>query len=178
MYRQRTVIAGAIAVSVAVGLSACSHRESAAPPAPLSTTAPPSAPSTQPAALPTAEALTGVLDRLADPAVPGAEKLTLIEGAQPADAETLDRFATALKDNGYLPLTFNAADIAWSDREPGDAVANVDVGTANPDRPGFFFPMEFHPHADGWQLSRKTAQMLLAFGNSQSGAPATSTPAR
>lgn len=117
--------------------------------------------------MPSPEALTDVLYRLTDPAVPGAQKLNLIQGAQPADAETFDRFVTALQDSGYLPLTFNASDIAWSDRQPGDAMANVDVGTANPEHPGFFFPMEFNPHGDDWQLSRKTAEMLLAFGNSR-----------
>ncbi|HEU4360748.1 MAG TPA: hypothetical protein VFR27_04475 [Mycobacterium sp.] len=174
MYRHRTPVLGAVLVA-ALGLSGCSPSEPP-PPASLTSAAPVSVPPTQSTVLPTAEALTDVLYRLTDPAVPGTEKLDLIEGAQPADAGTLDRFVTALKDNGSLPLSFNAAEVAWSDREPGDAVANVDVTTASPDRPRFFFPMGFHPHGDGWQLSRDTTEMLLALGNSRTGGPPETPP--
>lgn len=160
----------------ALGLPGCSPSEP--PPAGLTSSASVSVPPTQSAVLPSAETLTDVLYRLADPAVPGAAKLSLIQGAQPADADTLDRFDTALKDSRYLPLGFTAADIAWSDREPGDTVATVDVTTANPERPRFFFPMEFHPHGDGWQLSRATAEMLLAFGNSRAESSPETPPGR
>lgn len=76
--------------------------------------------------------MTDVLYRLSDPEVPGADKLPLVEGAKPADAATIDKFATALRDGGYLPLNLEAADLGWSDRYPGNVTADVTVNTANP----------------------------------------------
>lgn len=117
-----------------------------------------------------------MLYRLADPGVPGAQKLGLVEGATPDNAAALDKFANALLGGGYAPMTFEAHDIAWSDRNPGDVVATVDVSTPNPGAPGFSFPMEFKPYQGGWQLSQRTAETLLAFGTAQSGASPTPTP--
>ncbi|MGH3632994.1 MAG: hypothetical protein ACRDTS_02595, partial [Mycobacterium sp.] len=97
----------------------------------------------------------------------------LIEGATPDSAPALDRFANALLDGGYAPMTFTARDIAWSDQHPADVVATVDVTTPNPGTSGFTFPMEFKPHPGGWQLSQQTAGMLLAFSSS----PQTPVPA-
>lgn len=176
MDRHRIIVASAAVILAALGVPGCSRSEpSTPPPAAPSTSAAPG--STAPAsALPSAEALTDVLYRLVDPQVPGADKLSLIEGAQPTAADTLDKFVTALKDNGYLPLSFDATDIAWSEREPGNAAANVDVGTANPDRPGFSFPMEFHSNAGSWQLSAQTAEMLLALQTPGAGSSPTSEP--
>lgn len=116
--------------------------------------------------MPAPEALTDVLYRLADPAVPGIEKLNLVEGATPDKAVVIDRFATALRDGGYAPMTFDATNIAWSGRDPSDVVATINVTPANPEAGGFSFPMEFTPYEEGWQLSERTAGMLLAFGNS------------
>jgi hypothetical protein len=175
MYWDSAVTVGA-AVVVALGLSGCSHGESASPSSsvPLPSSAPAAAP--QAAVLPAPEALTDVLYRLADPAVPGADKLNLVEGAKPDDTATLDKFATALKDGGYVPLTFEATDIAWSEQDPGNATATINVTTPNPETSGFSFPMEFTPRGDGWQLSQKTAEMLLALVKSRAGAPPASTP--
>lgn len=128
------------------------------------------------AALPTPDALTDVLYRLADPAVKGADKLQLVESTTPDDAATIDKFAAALRDGGFSPLAFTASEIRWSDREPGDALASINVTTSNPAKPGnFTFPMEFHQNQNGWQLSRETADMLLAFGNARGASP-TPTP--
>lgn len=134
------------------------------------TTAPPTAP------VPPPDALTDVLYRLADPSVPGTDKLILIEGATPDSAPALDKFANALLDGGYAPMTFTARDIAWSDRRAGDVVATVDVTTPNPGTSGFTFPMEFKPHQGGWQLSQQTADMLLAFSTSQPAPAPAPTP--
>lgn len=123
--------------------------------------------------MPPPEALTDVLYRLADPSVPGTEKLNLVEGATADDAAALDKFAIALLDSGYAPMTFEATDIAWSDRDPADVVANINLTTPNRDVRGFSFPMEFKPCQGGWQLSQQTADMLLAFGNSHAGASPT-----
>jgi len=148
-----------------------------APPAaePATTTAvapPPPAPVGAP--LPPAQALIDVLARLSDPAVAGADKVGLVELATADDAAALDKFGKALADNGALPLSFEATDLKWSEADPGNVVATVDVTTAN-DPPGTFsFPMEFTPVRDGWQLTRKTADLLLQFGDSATA----STPPR
>src|SRR5690349_15925978 len=133
---------------------------------------PPATPETQPTSiaasavpsstpLPPPEALVDVLNRLSDPAVPGADKIGLVEMATADDAAALDRFGKALADNGALPLTFEAVDLKWSDTESANVVATVNVTTANKPPGTFSFPMEFVPVRDGWQLTRKTANLLL-----------------
>ena len=164
----------------ALSLSGCSdHAEPKSTQSPFeqsSTTL--ASPETNAAPLPAADALTDVLYRLADPAVKGADKLQLVENTTPGDAATIDKFAAALRDGGFTPLTFTASEIRWSDRRPEDALASINVTTSNPANPGnFTFPMEFRQDKDTWQLSRETADMLLAFGNARGGAaPAGPTP--
>ncbi|MCV7385096.1 hypothetical protein [Mycolicibacter longobardus] len=177
MYRSRIAVSTALAAVLA--LSGCGRQQPAEPVAemPLTATTTVSAPA--PAApLPAPEALTDVLYRLSDPEVPGVDKVPLIEGAKSTDAETIEKFATALRDGGYLPLSLEAAGVTWSDRYPGNVSADVTVNTANPATGGFFFPMEFRSNGEGWQLSQATAKTLLAFGKSQasSAAPAPPTP--
>ena len=172
-------LSAATALAVAAGIAGCSSphpkTESSAtsslPPASSSQVA---APVTAP--LPPPEALTDVLTRLADPNVPGASKVNLVEGATPDSAATLDKFTAALRDNGYLPMTFNANDIAWSDKNLSNVKATVAVHTAQANNSNFTFPMEFAPFQGGWQLSRHTAEMLLALGKSST-APTSGTPA-
>jgi hypothetical protein len=162
-------VLGAATIVAALALSGCSnHDEAKTATGPVDPSAPAiSAPSTS-AALPAPEALTDVLYRLADPAVKGSDKLALVEGTTPDDAATIDKFAAALRDGGFTPLTFTAADIRWSDRQADDALATINVTTSNPANPGgFTFPMEFRSHQGVWQLSRQTAEMLLAFGNAR-----------
>jgi hypothetical protein len=177
MHRHLSVALSAVAAVAALGLSGCSHSgpkvvSSSSQPvhptsSPLIVAAPPTAP------LPAPDALIDVLNRLADPNVPGTNKVDLVEGATPESAGTLDEFTTALRDNGYLPMTFAANDIAWSDKNPKHVMATISVDTAKPKNGNFTFPMEFTPFQAGWQLSRRTAEMLLALGNS----PAPTTPA-
>jgi hypothetical protein len=157
-----------------VGLAACSSNSgSPAPPAATTTDVPVAAP--PPAApLPPPSALTDVLYRLSDPAVPGAEKVGLIEYATVDDAEGLDKFGRALKDSGFTPLTFDAADMAWSESNPGNAHATVTVNTANQQAGKFTFPMEFTAVRDRWQLTRETADLLLELGEG----PTSTTPPR
>ena len=110
--------------------------------------------------------------------LPGKDKLDLVENTTADEAGTIDRFAAALRDGGFTPLTFAASEIRWSDHQPGDALATINVTTSNPANPGgFTFPMEFRPHNGGWQLSRETADMLLAFGNARTEAGPTTSPA-
>ncbi len=74
-------------------------------------------------------------------------------------------------------MTFAANDIAWSDNKPSDVMATVVVTTAHPDNREFTFPMEFVSFKGGWQLSRQTAEMLLAMGNSPDSTPSATSPA-
>ena len=110
--------------------------------------------------------------RLADPNIPGAEKVGLVEHATADDATALDRFGRALRDGGYLPVTFEATDLTWSQDNKGNVLTNVVVKTANQQGGDFTFPMEFSPIQGSWQLTRQTADMLLQLGQD----PARPTP--
>ncbi|ORA08200.1 hypothetical protein, partial [Mycobacterium arosiense] len=178
MHPPLPVALSAATALAAVGLAACSppHPNAGSSPAsalPPVTSSQVAAPVSAP--LPPPEALTDVLTRLADPNVPGASKVNLVEGATPESVTTLDKFTTALRDNGYLPMTFTANDIAWSDKNPSNVKATIAIRTAQPNNDNFTFPMEFTPFQGGWQLSRHTAEMLLALGKS-SMAPSSGTP--
>jgi hypothetical protein len=166
MHRRIPALLGAAVVALAA--SGCLRNQStpASPVTPSTMTATLSsvaAPSTAP--LPPPEALTDVLYRLADPALPGLAKLHLVEGSGINDAPALDKFANALLTGGFAPPTFNASNIARSDRDPADVTATINVTGPDPAVNGFTFPMEFKPHEGGWQLSEQTADMLLAFGS-------------
>jgi hypothetical protein len=184
MHRRLPVALSAVTAVAAVGLAGCAHTgpkvvssSSSVVPVtstPLIVAAPPAAP------LPAPDALIDVLNRLADPNVPGINKVNLVEGATPDSAGTLDKFTNALGDNGYLPMTFAANDVAWSDKNPSHVMATVVVKTAQANNGNFTFPMEFTPFASvqgGWQLSRRTAEMLLALGNSATGTTPPASPA-
>jgi hypothetical protein len=175
------VALSAATVVAAVTLAGCSHTgpkvvSSSSSPVPTTSTplivgAPPTAP------LPAPDALIDVLNRLTDPNVPGINKVNLVEGATPDNAGTLDKFTNALRDNGDLPMTFVAKDLAWSDKNPSHATATVTVNTARANNGTFTFPMEFTPSQGGWQLSRRTAEMLLALGNSATSSTPANPPA-
>lgn len=122
-----------------------------------------------------ASALTDVLYRLADTAVPGTDKVDLVEQATADDAAALDRFGRALQDSGYTPLTLEASGLARSPSNPGNVVADVTASSPNETAGRFSFPMEFSPNDGGWQLSRQTTDMLLAMGQVEAPAP---TPPR
>ncbi|WP_442930942.1 hypothetical protein [Mycolicibacterium sp. 050232] len=182
MNRSRIAVLSAATTVAALGLCGCTSGDrpaSSSHPStsPLTTTAPAAPPS---APLPAPEALTGVLDRLADVNVPGADKVVLVEQGTADDAAALDKFGRALADNGFTPLTFEATDLTWSQSEPANVVATVKVtaggeGSAR----DFSFPMEFTPHGDGWQLTRHTADLLLVMGaGAGTSAPPAPTPTR
>lgn len=188
MSRNVAVTLSTAIVTAALALSGCSHHDTAAKvdatevsvPAATATTlaAPPTAP------LPAPEVFTDLLNRLSDPGVPGKDKLNLVEGATADTAAALDRFTSAARDGGYLPMVFHANNLAWSAKDPTDVMATVVVNTANPEHREFTFPMEFNSFQGGWQLSKKTAEMLLAMQNarstnipSSSSAPSSPSPA-
>lgn len=158
--------AGALALAGAL-LAGCGHGDSqpaaSAPPMPTvsSTTV------TDPGPPPPPEALTDVMARLTDPAVPGAEKLPLVQNSVPTDAPALDQFSAALRDGGFTPVVVKTTGVRWAGA-PGEVLATVTMSTTNPANPGeFSFPMEFRSSPGGWQLTRDTAEMLLAFGNAR-----------
>lgn len=113
------------------------------------------------------------MNRLADPAIPGEQKVDLIEEGTSEEAAGLDRFGIALRDNGSLPLTFETRDLAWSQSHPGNVVATVVVRTANQKSGEFTYPMEFAQTAGSWQLTRETADLLLELDDE----PTTPPPA-
>lgn len=167
MTRIRIAVLSAATIVAALGLSGCMSDDGPAATAPVETTAAltpaPAPPASKP--LPAPDALTGVLYRLADVNVAGADKIGLVEQATAADAEALDKFGQALADNGFIPLNFEATDLAWSPTEPGNVVATVVVRTEGGSPDGAFrFPMEFTPHGTDWQLTRHTADLLLEMG--------------
>ncbi|BBX16184.1 hypothetical protein CRI77_08610 [Mycolicibacterium duvalii] len=181
MRRTASLLSAATLVA-ALGVSACTSRDDSANPvaSPSVETSPapsvglpvPSPPAPGGPPLPPADVLTDVMYRLTDPAVPGAEKLPLIETAAAAEAEALDRFTAALRDNRALPLIFEARDMAWSPAEPGHVVATVIVTTANPGNGTFTYPMEFLRTGDSWQLTQRSADQLLQLQSAPEPTPA------
>jgi hypothetical protein len=175
MRRRLTAAVTAAATAAVLGLPGCSaDKDSSAP-----QTAPPSMSGSPSAAaapalppLPAPEVLASVLYRLADAAVPGPQKINLVEGATPESAGVFDQFATALINGGYTPIRFDVRQVLWSNRDPADVVANVDVSSSGPHGPRFAFPMEFRPYQGGWQLSARTADVLLAFRSDAAEPPA------
>ena len=173
MPRRVTAILSTAAIAALLGLPGCSSDkddaspETSRPPTSLSATAAP-----QVAPLPPPDALAGVLYRLADAAVPGPQKLNLVEGATPENAVVFDQFSNALLNGGFTPVKFDVRDVGWSDRDPADVVAYVGVSSSTPKGPRFSFPMEFRPYHGGWQLSARTADALLAFRTDSAPSPA------
>jgi len=156
-----------------LALSGCSQGTDTTPTASSTAESTTTSVAPAPAPVPDPAALTDVLYRLADPAVPGADKLDLVEGAKADDVATLDKFPKALLDGGFMPMTFEASDVAWADQAHGDArpdvLATVNI-TPNPEAGSpFSFPMVFKEHNGGWQLSQSTADMLFGIGGEPSG---------
>ena len=168
---RRTPSAVLSAVTAVAALSVCGCAGPAAMP-PTAATAPAAptvaAPPADLGPRPAPEALAAVLYRLADAGIPGPDKLALIQTTTPADTAALDAFGTALRDGGFAPITISASDIRWSEPHRGHVLATITITGADPvDAGEFALPMEFQPGAGGWQLTRETADMLLAFGNAR-----------
>jgi hypothetical protein len=179
------VILSAVAIAAALGLGACGADSEPKQPAATTHTPPTVAvqePALPPAApLPPPSALTEVMNRIADPDVPGADKITLIDSAVPADAAAMDKFGQALRQNGYTPLTFEARDLKWVHGTSDTVSALVSLKSANPQAGDFSYPMEFIETDHSWQLARRTADELLqpdADAPQTPSATATPTPPR
>jgi len=181
--RRTVLIRSAATIVAAFGLGACSHQEHpAAAPSVETSAAPtvgmpaPNSPAPGAPPLPPDSALIDVMSRLSDPALPGDQKVALIEDGTADEAAGLDRFGIALRDNGSLPLTFEARDLAWSQSEPGNVIATVLVRTANPQDGEFVYPMEFAPADGPWQLTRQSADLLLQLSRESEAPPVVEPP--
>ena len=162
----KAALSATISVLV-LGLSGCGEEPVPPMPEPSPFSAAVSGPPETPQApLPAPEVLTAVLQKLADPSIPGAEKVALVQQSTPEDGAALERFAKATVDGGLAPLTFGAADLAWSSTDYGDVIATVTAASSNPapQAPPFTFPMQFTLHEGAWQLTRDTADQLLELG--------------
>ncbi len=162
--------AGVIAIGIAavIGVSGCASHDQAlpAPAVPAVAVTGQGEPQGGGGLLPPSEMLGNVLYRLADTAIPGNEKLALVADTAPADTAALDAFGTALRDDGLSPITVTASDLRWSDNPSGRVLATVTIAAVDPDDPReFVFPMEFQADSGDWQLTRETAEMLLALGD-------------
>ena len=163
MNASRATALGLIVAATVLGSAACNKAmPPAAEPLPSSTT--PVQTSLNVAPLPPADALTGVLYRLADASVPPEQKVALIEHATTEDHAEIATFTKALSDNGFNPLTVTATDLAWSANHPGNVVATVTIGSATTPGNKFTYPMEFSPQGTTWQLNRQSANLLLNPG--------------
>jgi hypothetical protein len=178
VHRTFAAVLGAVTIVAAPGLSGCSDDTSSAPsPTPAPLTKPPTvspSPTDTGAPLPAPTALTDVMGRLADPAIPGPDKVALVQFGTPADAAALDRFAKALHDSGYAPLTFEATDLMWASDQQGNVIADITMKPGGPQAATdktLKFPMEFSPQADTWQLTRQTADLLLQMGQQPTAKP-------
>jgi hypothetical protein len=112
----------------------------------------------EPAAdVPTADQLTGVLNSLADPGVPFANKAGLVEGGVgPAEASMADHQLQKAARKGELPLSFSVANI----QPTGPGAATADVSVSGPKLAPRTMNVGFVDQ-DGWKLSRGSAMSLL-----------------
>ncbi len=170
MHRTCAAILGAVTLVAALGLSGCSDDTSSVPsPTPFPLSKPPTVPpppTEAGAPLPPPATLTDLMARLSDPNVAGTDKVALIQYGTPADAAAVDRYTKALHDSGYAPMTYEATDLTWAQDQPGNVIANITMTPTGPAAAGkdLKFPMEFSPQQDTWQLTRKTADLLLQMG--------------
>jgi hypothetical protein len=119
---------------------------------------PPPAPATG-ASMPNAGQLTGLLNSLADPSVPFANKSNLVEGGiSGTEAHMADHELKKAAKNGDLPLAFNVSNIAPG--APNSATA--DVAVSGPKIPApVTQSITFINNQGGWTLSRASAMELL-----------------
>lgn len=111
--------------------------------------------------VPTADQLAGVLNGLADPGVPFRNKSNLVDGGiGMIEGRAADRALANANASGYLPLSFQFADIHSTG--PGTATANVTATGPNgtPRSTNLSFVDQ-----GGWKLSRGSAMTLLQLAS-------------
>jgi hypothetical protein len=110
------------------------------------------------AAVPTADQLTDLLNNLADPSTPFANKSNLVEGGiSPTEAHLADHEFNKAAKNGDLPLAFNVANI-----QPGasDSVT-ADVSISGPKLSTPVTQNVTFVNQGNWMLSRASAMQLI-----------------
>lgn len=109
--------------------------------------------------LPTAGQLSGVLNGLADPGVPFANKAGLVEGGiSPMEANLADHQMKKAAKKGELPLTFNVSNI----QPAGPGAASADVAVSGPKLTApVMQSVTFVNQGGSWLLSRGSAMSLL-----------------
>ena len=124
----------------------------------------PQDPAPAPAAnLPTATQLTGLLNSLADPNVPFANKSDLVEGGiSGMEAHVADHELKKAAKNGDLPLAFNVTNIQPG--VPGSATA--DVAVSGPKLTSPVSQSVTFVNQGSWMLSRNSAMELLQAASS------------
>jgi len=116
---------------------------------------PPPAPG---ADLPTSDQLTGVLNSLADPSVPFANKSNLVEGGiSGTQAHLADHEFKKAAEKGDLPLSFNIGNIQPG--APGSVTADVSI--SGPKIPNPVTQNITFINQGGWVLSRASAMQLI-----------------
>jgi hypothetical protein len=126
---------------------------------------PPPAPAPAPGAnVPTPGQLTGLLNSLADPTVPFANKSNLVEGGiSGTEAHMADHQLKKAAKNGDLPLTFNVTNVQPG--APGSATA--DVAVSGPKLPTPVTENVTFVNQGSWVLSRASAMQLLQAAGGQ-----------
>jgi hypothetical protein len=120
---------------------------------------PPPAPAPAPGAnLPTSDQLTGVLNSLADPSVPFANKSNLVEGGiSGTQAHLADHEFKKAADKGDFPLSFNIGNI-----QPGAAGSvTADVVVSGPRISTPVTQNITFINQGSWVLSRTSAMQLI-----------------
>jgi hypothetical protein len=120
---------------------------------------PPPAPAPAPGAnLPTSDQLTGVLNSLADPSVPFANKSNLVEGGiSGTQAHLADHEFKKAADKGDFPLSFNIGNI-----QPGAAGSvTADVVVSGPRISAPVTQNITFINQGSWVLSRASAMQLI-----------------
>jgi hypothetical protein len=127
--------------------------------APSAPALPQDPPAPAPAAnVPTADQLTGILNSLADPSVPFANKSNLVEGGiSGSEAHMADHELKKAAKNGDLPLAFNVGNI----QSGGPASATADVAVSGPKIPSPVTQSVTFINQGSWVLSRASAMQLL-----------------
>jgi hypothetical protein len=153
--------AAAIGVTSIAAVSAASPAQVqlAAVGAPLPQDPPPAVPAPAPDAnLPTSDQLTGVLNSLADPSVPFANKSNLVEGGiSGTQAHLADHEFKKAADKGDFPLSFTISNIA-----PGAAGSvTADVVVSGPRITTPATQNITFINQGSWVLSRASAMQLI-----------------
>lgn len=164
----KAVVTGVAALgaigAAAIGMTSIAATAVAAPVQPTAFGAPlpqdpPPAPAPAPSAdVPTPDQLTGVLNSLADPSVPFANKSNLVEGGiSGTQAHLADHEFKKAADKGDFPLSFDISNI-----QPGAAGSvTADVAVSGPRIPTPVTQNITFINRGSWVLSRASAMQLI-----------------